>query len=376
MTFSVKPVAAGSMPALLMAALLCLAGCATQTRNEPLKAEAPVEPFKLAFAYVDSGEGAWTSAHENGRKAVQQAYGGKVAITVAQKVPESSDAEPVIRNLARQGNKLIFGTTFGYMEPMLKVANDSRDVKFEHATGYKTTGNMRVYDSRVYEASYMAGVVAGSMSKSGVLGVVGSIPIPDTVRNINSFTLGAQSSNPAIVVRVSWVNVWFDPIQEASAASALIRGGADILFQTTDSFAVMQTAEKMDKRAVGWLVDMKAFGHKAHLASAVVNWGPYYVKAVGQAMNGTWTGKGGYWNGTKEGAVDLVSIAADVPADTQKRVDQVKAGLKDGSFSIWKGPITDNTGKTLLARDVVASDPFIGGLMVYVKGVEGRLPGR
>jgi basic membrane protein A and related proteins len=378
---TVKSIAERWVLALCAAVLLGLVGCASKV--EPLKemasidpATAVIDPFKVAFVYVDAGEGAWTSAHENGRKALQQAYGDKVAITVAKRVPESSDAEPFIRNLVRQGNQVIFGTTFGYMEPMLKVSGDNKDVKFEHATGYKTAVNMRVYDSRIYEASYMAGVVAGRMSKSGVLGVVGSIPIPDTIRNINSFTLGAQSTNPAVVVRVSWVNVWFDPAMEAAAASALIRGGADVLFQTTDSFAVAQTAEKMGKRSVGWLVDMKAYGPNAHLASAVVNWGPYYVKAVGQAMDGSWKGKGGWWNGTKEGAVDLVSIAADVPEDTKKRLDEIKAGLKDGSFSIWKGPITDNTGRELLARGVVANDPFIGRLLVYVKGVEGKVPGQ
>jgi basic membrane protein A len=339
-------------------------------------APAKVEPLKIAFAYVGPvGDGGWTFAHDNGRKAVEKAYGDKVVTSFVEKVPESADAERVIRDMAAQGNKLIFGTTFGYMEPMLKVAGDTKDVKFEHATGYKQAANMRTYDSRTYEGAYMAGVIAGKMSKTGTLGVVGSVPIPEVVRNINSFTLGAQSVNPKVKTKVVWVNEWFNPPKETEAATALINGGADVLFQNTDSSAVLQTAEKMGKRAFGWDSDMTAYGPKAHLASAIINWGPYYVKSVGEALEGKWTGNTASWWGVKEGAIDIVSIAADVPDDTKKRIDEVKAGLKDGSFSIWKGPITDNTGKELLAKDVVADDKFLGGLKTYVKGVEGKVPG-
>jgi len=174
---------------------------------------------------------------------------------------------------------------------------------------------------------------------------------------------------------VVWVNEWFNPPKETEAATALINGGADVLFQNTDSSAVLQTAEKMGKRAFGWDSDMTAYGPKAHLASAVINWGPYYVKSVGEMLDGTWKGGTRSWWGVKEGAIDLVSIAADVPDETKKRIDEVKAGLKDGSFAIWKGPIMDNTGKVLVAKDVVADDKFLGGLKTYVKGVEGKVPG-
>jgi basic membrane protein A and related proteins len=366
-------------------AAAALAGCGKKEEPAPAPAPAPVaaapapakvEPLKVAWAYVGPvGDGGWTYAHDNGRKAVEKAYGDKVVTSFVEKVPESADAERVIRDMAGQGNKLIFGTTFGYMEPMLKIAGDTKDVKFEHATGYKTADNMRTYDSRTYEGAYMAGVVAGKMSKTGTLGVVGSVPIPEVVRNINSFTLGAQSVNPKIKTKVVWVNEWFNPPKETEAATALINGGADVLFQNTDSSAVLQTAEKMGKRAFGWDSDMTAYGPKAHLASAVINWGPYYVKSVGEALEGKWTGGTGTWWGVKEGAIDLVSIAADVPDETKKKIDEVKAGLKDGSFSIWKGPIMDNTGKELVAKDVVADDKFLGGLKTYVKGVEGKVPG-
>ena len=371
------------LAALSAVAAAALMGCGKKEESMPASAPAPTagaparpEPLRVAFAYLGPvGDGGWTYAHDNGRKAVQKEFGDRVITSFVEKVPESADAERVIRDMAEQGNKMIFGTTFGYMEPMLKVANDLKDVKFEHATGYKTAANLRTYDSRTYEGAYMAGVVAGKMSKSGTLGVVGSVPIPEVVRNINSFTLGAQSVNPAIKTKVVWVNEWFNPPKETEAATALINGGADVLFQNTDSSAVLQTAEKMGKRAFGWDSDMTAYAPKAHLASAVINWGPYYVKTVGDALEGKWTGGTRSWWGVKEGAIDLVSIAADVPDDTKKRIDDVKAGLKDGSFVIWKGPIMDNTGKELLPKDVVADDKFLGGLKTYVKGVEGKVPG-
>jgi len=364
--------------AISAVAAAALVGCGKKEdppAAAPVAAPAKAEPLKIAFAYVGPvGDGGWTFAHDNGRKAVEAAYGDKVVTSFVEKVPESADAERVLRDMAGQGNKLIFGTTFGYMEPMLKAAADFKDVKFEHATGYKTADNMRTYDSRTYEGAYMAGVIAGKMSKTGTLGVVGSVPIPEVVRNINSFTLGAQSVNPKVKTKVVWVNEWFNPPKETEAATALINGGADVLFQNTDSSAVLQTAEKMGKRAFGWDSDMTAYGPKAHLGSAVINWGPYYVKAVGEALEGKWA-TGQAWWGVKEGAIDMVSIAADVPDATKKRVAEVKAGLKDGSFAIWKGPIMDNTGKVLIAKDVVADDKFLGGLKSYVKGVEGKVPG-
>ncbi|MBQ0936180.1 BMP family ABC transporter substrate-binding protein [Ideonella paludis] len=349
---------------------------AAPAASAPASAAAKAEPLKIAFAYVGPvGDGGWTFAHDNGRKAIEKEFGDKVVTTFVEKVPEAADAERVFRDLVGQGNKLIFGTTFGYMEPMLKVAPDAKDVKFEHATGYKTAENMRTYDSRTYEGAYMAGVIAGAMTKSNTLGVVGSIPIPEVIRNINSFTLGAQSVNPKIKTKVVWVNEWFNPPKETEAATALINGGADVLMQNTDSPAVLKTAQEKGKRAFGWDSDMTAYGPKAHLGSAVINWGPYYVKATRDALEGTWKGGESVWWGVKEGAIDMVGIAEDVPADVKDKVEKIKAGLKDGSFSIWKGPIVDNTGKEQIAKDAVADDKFLGGVKFYVKGVEGKVPG-
>lgn len=371
------------LAALTAVAAAALVGCGKK-EEAPAPAAAPAasapapakpEPLKIAFAYVGPvGDGGWTFAHDNARKAVEKEFGDKVVTSFVENVPESADAERVIRDMATQGNKLIFGTTFGYMETMLKVAPDFKDVKFEHATGYKTADNMRTYDSRTYEGAYMAGVIAGKMTKTGTLGVVASVPIPEVIRNINSFTMGAQSSNPKIKTKVVWVNEWFNPPKETEAATSLINGGADVLFQNTDSPAVLKTAQDKGKRAFGWDSDMTAYGPKAHLASAVINWTPYYIKATKDALEGTWT-TGGVWWGVKEGAIDLVSVAEDVPADTKAKVEEVKAGLKDGTFAIWKGPLVDNTGKTLLKKDEVADDKFLSGVNFYVKGVEGKVPG-
>jgi basic membrane protein A len=338
-------------------------------------APAPAAPLNIAFAYVGPvGDGGWTFAHDNARKALEKEFGDKIKTSFVESVPEGADAERVFRDMVGQGNKLIFGTTFGYMEPMLKVAADSKDVKFEHATGYKTAENMRTYDSRTYEGAYMAGVIAGAMTKSNTLGVVGSVPIPEVLRNINSFTLGAQSVNPKITTKVVWVNEWFSPPKETEAATALINGGADVLFQNTDSPAVLKTAQEKGKRAFGWDSDMTAYGPKAHLASATINWTPYYIKATQEALDGKWT-TGQAWWGVKEGAIDLVSIADDVPAEAKAKVEEVKKGLKDGSFVIWKGPILGQDGKELVAKDAVADDKFLSGVNFYVKGVEGKVPG-
>ena len=368
--------------ALTAVAAAALVGCGKK-EEPPKPAAAPAaapaapkpEPLKVAFAYVGPvGDGGWTFAHDNGRKALEKEFGDKIVTTFVEKVPEAADAERVFRDLVGQGNKLIFGTTFGYMEPMLKVAAEAKDVKFEHSTGYKTAENMRIYDARTYEGAYMAGVIAGAMTKTNTLGVVGSIPIPEVIRNINSFTLGAQSVNPKIKTKVVWVNEWFNPPKETEAATALINGGADVLMQNTDSSAVLQTAEKMGKRAFGWDSDMTAYGPKAHLGSAVINWGPYYVKATRDALEGKWQGGGHTWWGVKEGAIDIVSINEKVPAELKEKVEKVKAGLKDGSFSIWKGPLVGTDGKELLKKDEIADDKFLSGINFYIKGVDGKVP--
>lgn len=370
-----------SMLALVAASALAATLAACGKKEEPAPAPAAAasapkaEPFKAAWVYVGPvGDAGWTFAHDLGRKAVEAEFGDKVQTTFVEKVPEGADAERVIRDLAQQGNKIIFATSFGYMEPMLKVAKDFPDVKFEHATGYKTADNMNVYDARFYQDTYLAGVIAGKMTKTNTLGFVGSFPIPEVLRNINAFTLGAQSVNPKIKTKVVWVNTWFDPPKESEAAQTLINGGADVLLQNTDSTAVLQTADKAGKFAFGWDSDMSAFAEKAHLGSAIADWSNYYKKSVKSVMDGSWKGNTVTRWGVAEGQNDLIKIPDVVPAEVKAKVDEIKASMKAGTFEVFTGPILDNTGKERLAKGTAADDDFRGKIDFYVKGVEGKVP--
>ena len=368
-----------------LAALAAIAGAAVLSgcgKKEEAPAPAPTaaapapkpEPLKVGFIYVGPvGDAGWTFAHDNGRKYIEQKFGDKIKTTFVEKVAEGPDAERVIRDLVAQGNKVIFATSFGYGDAIEKVAKDFPDVYFEHATGYKTAPNLGVYEGKFYEDAYLAGIVAGKMTKTNTIGFVGSFPIPEVLRNINAYTLGAQSVNPKIKTKVVWVSSWFDPPKETEAAQSLINGGADVLLQNTDSSAVLQTAEKAGKYAFGWDSDMSAYSAKAHLGSAVLNWGVYYEKVINDVLNKTWKSETIKW-GTKEGMNDFVKIADVVPADVKKLVDDAKAGLKDGTVEVFKGPLKDNTGKEVLAKDVVGDDAWRGGINFYVKGVEGKVP--
>jgi len=357
-----------------------LVACGKKAEPPPAPAPAPVAapakpaPLKAAFVYVGPvGDAGYTYAHDLGRKEALAKLGDKVTTTFVEKVAEGPDAERVIRDLATQGNKVIFATSFGFGDSMFKVAKDFPDVYFEHATGFKTADNMRVYEPRIHEVAYLAGVVAGKMTKSNTLGFVASFPIPEVLRNIDAFTLGAQSVNPKVKTKVVWVNTWFDPPKETEAAQTLINGGADVLLQNTDSTAVLQAAERAGKYAFGWDSDMSAFAPKAHLGSCVLLWGVYYEKALRDVLEKTWKTGDTKW-GHREGMTDFVKIADFVPAEAKAKVDEVKAGLKAGTFDIFKGPITDSTGKVRLEKGVAADDKWLGAVDFYVKGVEGKLP--
>jgi len=379
-----------TLAALAAGAALTLWGCGKSNDNAggstaaPAASSAPAaaapapanEPLKIAFVYVGPvGDAGWTHAHDDGRKEVEAKFGDKVKTSFVESVPESAaDAERVFRDLATQGNKVIFGTSFGFMESMLKVAKEFPDVKFEHATGFKTADNLGQYDVRTYEGAYLAGVVAGKMSKSGKLGVVGSVPIPEVIRNIDSFTLGARSVNPKATTRVVWVNKWFDPGKEREAATTLIGQGVDVLMQNTDSAAVVQTAQEKGVYAIGWDSDMTKFGEKAHLAASINKWGVYYTKVIGDVLENKWKPETVWW-GLKEGAIDLGAYNAVVPEDVKTLVETRKKGIIDGSAPIWKGPLKDNTGKEVLPVDKVADDGFLHGIKFYVEGVEGKIPG-
>ena len=368
------------MQSLTLAVVLAsgLAGCA---KSEPPKAAAPApapvakaEPLKVGFIYVGPvADAGWTFAHDLGRKAVEAKFGDRVKTTFIESVKEGPDAERVIRDLVAQGNKLIFATSFGFGDSMEKVAKDHPEVFFEHATGYKTAPNLRNYEGRFYEDAYLAGVMAGMVTKSNVIGFVGSFPIPEVLRNINAYTLGARSVNPKVKTKVVWISTWVDPPKEAEAAQSLINQGADVLLQNTDSTAVLQTAEKNGKYAFGWDSDMSAFAPKAHLASCALNWGPYYVKAVNDVLEKTWKVENTKW-GIKEGLTEFVKVNDSVPAAAKAKVEEAKAYLVANPGAVFRGPIKDNAGKEVLAAGVVGDDKFKGEMNFYVQGVEGKLP--
>lgn len=368
---------------LIAASVVLFAACSKKeevvvTTAAPAAPAAPAAakaaPLKVAFVFIGPvGDAGWTFAHDNGRKAAQEFFGDKVVTTFVDNVPEGADSERVFRDLATQGNKLIFGTSFGYMEPMLKVAKEFPDVKFEHATGYKTAPNMGVYEAKTFEGAYLAGVLAGKMTKTNKLGMVGSFPIPEVLRNIDAFTIGAQSVNPKISTRVVWISTWFDPAKERDAAMTMIGQGVDVLIQNTDSPATLKAAEEKGVYAFGWDSDMSAFGPKAHLASSVIKWAPYYEKSIQSVLDGTWK-PDNFWWGAKEKTMDLVSVNAVVPDDVKKLIEDKKAALAAGTLSVFAGPLIDQSGKEIVAAGKDADIGMMKGMNFYVKGVEGSIP--
>ncbi len=332
------------------------------------------EPLRAGFVYIGpTGDHGWTYAHDQGRKILEEQSAGKVKTTFVENVPETADAERVFRDLAQKGHKVIFGTSFGYMNQMVKVAKAFPNTIFMHATGYKTASNLGIYDVRTYEGSYMLGVVAGKMTKNGKLGIVASIPIPEVIRNINAFTLGARSVNANATTRVIWVNAWFDPGKEREAALALIAQGSDVLMQNTDSPAVVQTALEKGIMAFGWDSDMSKFGGKAQLAASILNWDVIYKKVVADVQAGTWKTPQIWW-GVKEGAVNIDYFGPLVPADVKKLAEERRDGLKSGTLHPFTGPLKDQSGKEFLAAGKVYTDADLKKMNFYVQGVEGSLP--
>jgi len=295
-----------------------------------------------------------------------------VQTTYVQNVSEFGDGQ-VFRSLAANGHRLIFATTFGYLKQVEQVAKELPDVKFEHAEGYKLAANVRTYAVRTYESAYLAGMLAGGMTRSNRIGVVASIPIPEVIAAINAYTLGARTVNAKATTKVEWVKSWFAPPLEAAAAERLFKRGVDITFQTTDSSAVLATAQKHGKRGIAWDSDMQSFAPKAQLGAATVNWTPYYLKAVGEALDGTWH-TGSTWWGVDHDAVDLSHLSADVPASLVARIDVAKQAIKEGKLAIWHGPLSDNMNRVMIQADEIATDAHVTGMNYLVRGVEGRLP--
>lgn len=327
-------------------------------------------PLKIGFVYLGPiGDGGWTFQHNEGRKALEAKFGDKVKVSVVENVAEGPDAERVIRQLASAGNELIFTTSFGYMEPTLKVAKDFPKVKFEHATGFKTAPNMSVYNARFYEGRAVIGTIAGLMSKAGVAGYIGSFPIPEVVMGINAFTLAAQKINPAFKTKVIWANTWFDPGKEADAAKSLMDGGADIVTQHTDSPAALQAAEARGIFAFGQASDMKAFAPKSQLTSIVDNWGDYYIERAQALMDGKWA-TGSIWYGMKEGMVKIAPYGPGISAAARTAADKVKADIISGALHPFTGPIKDNKGAAKVAAGEKIGDGDLNKMNWYVEGVQ------
>ena len=277
---------------------------------------AQAEDVKVGFVYVGPiGDHGWSYRHDIGRQAIEAELGDAATTSYVESVPEGADAERVIRQMAQTGHDLIFTTSFGYMNPTEKVAKQFPDVKFEHATGYKRADNLSTYAARFYEGRYVAGVIAGKMTKSNVVGYVGSFPIPEVVRGINSFMMGAWSVNPDVEVKVVWANTWYDPGKEGDAAKALIDQGADIMVQHTDSPAPLQVAENRGVLGFGQASDMIKFAPKAQLTAIVDNWDSYYVARAKAVADGTWESQD-TWGGIDSGMVEMAPYT-NMPDDVK-----------------------------------------------------------
>ena len=356
------------------ASLLAISALAAATLAWVPVGEAADAPFKVGFVYVTPiGDAGWTFQHDSARKEMKKALGDKVDTKYVESVPEGADAERVIRELANDGYQLIFTTSFGYMNPTLKVAKLYPKTYFEHATGYKRDKNVGTYNARFYEGRYLAGMVAGNMTKSGVAGYVAAFPIPEVVMGINAFTRGMRSVNHSAQVKVIWVNSWYDPGREREAADTLVSQGADVLTHHTDSTAVVQAAEAKKIYAVGYHSDMSKYGPTAHLTAVTHQWGAYYTKTVQDAMNGKWK-PDDLWGGIKEGMIKMAPFNAVVPKNVQDKVSQTTEEIRTGKFHPFTGPVVDNEGKERLAAGKVMSDDVLSKMDYYVEGVQGKLP--
>jgi simple sugar transport system substrate-binding protein len=333
------------------------------------------EPVKVAFIYVDPvGDTGWSFRHDVARREVERVLGSEVKTTYVESVPATADAERVIRQLAVAGNQLIFTTSFGYMEPTLRVAKQFPEVKFAHATGYKTASNVVTYQARFYEGAYLLGLLAGKTTQSNTLGYVGSFPIPEVIRNIDAFTLGARSVNPKALVKVIWVDTWYDPGKERQAAEALIAQGADVLAQNTDSPAIVQVAERRGVHAFGWDSDMSKYGPHSQLTASTENWADYYIEEVRKVMAGTWTGGRQTAYGIKEGMVALTPLNKSIPPDVARLFEERKRNIVDGTLKPFAGPLKDSTGVTRVGADSALSDAQLMSINWYVDGVDASIP--
>ncbi len=351
--------------------VLALAAAMTMTMGTGVAYSA--DKLKVGFIYVGPvGDFGWSYQHDQGRIDMERALGDKVETTYLESVPEGSDAERAIERLARTGHKLIFTTSFGYMDPTVKIAKKFPGVKFEHATGYKRVDNVSTYSSRFYEGRYVIGQIAAKMSKTATAGYIASFPIPEVVRGINAFLLGAQSINPDFKLKVVWVNTWFDPGKESDAAKTLIDQGVDIVTQHTDSTAPMQVAAERGAMAFGQASDMIKFGPKTQMTAIIDNWADYYIARTSAVLDGSWKSTD-TWGGMDAEMVHMAPLT-NLPDDVVAMANDTMAKIKSGELKPFTGPITKQDGSHWLKEGESADDGTLAGLNFYVKGVDDKLP--
>ena len=330
---------------------------------------------KVGFVYVGPvGDGGWTYEHNKGRLAVEAEFGDKVETVFVESVPEGADAERVMTQMALQGADLIFTTSFGYMDPTINVAKKFPDVKFEHATGYKTAENVSVYSARFYEGRAIQGHIAGNITESNIIGYIGSFPIPEVIRGINSAFIHARKVNPDVEFKIVWAYTWFDPAKEADAAKVLIEQGADVILQHTDSTAPLAAAAAAGNVVgFGQASDMAEFKDGPRVSSIIDDWAPYYIARTKAVMDGTWETMS-TWDGIGAGMVGIGEITDKVPANVKAEALAMKAALADGSYHAFTGPINKQDGSAWLAEGETADDGTLAGMNFYVEGIEGEIP--
>jgi simple sugar transport system substrate-binding protein len=360
---------------LIRAGARALFALATLAAAPPAGSSEP--PLVVGFVYVTPiGEAGWTYQHELGRRAMERALGARVKTIAVESVAEGADAERVMRDLVAQGAGLVFATSFGYLEPALRVAADFPRVRFEHAGGYKTAPNLATYDARYYEARWLAGWLAGKTSKSGVAGYVAGFPVPEVVQGINAFALGMRAANPKATVHVVWLDTWFDPAKERAAAQTLIDQGADVLTHHSASTAVAQAAQASFRsrgvRVVAYPSDMRAFAPDAQLVAIVHRWGGFYSRVAESVLNGTWKPEP-VWGGIASGMVDVDAVAADLPRDTVAGLEARRAEIVAGKRVPFAAPLRDNHGVVRLAQGALG-DAQIKTMDWLVEGVVGSVP--
>ncbi len=361
----------------VLALTACNQGGTAQNPPSPTAVQSGGEKLKVAFVYVGPiGDAGWTWAHDQGRQALEKNL-PYVETAYQENVPENAaDAERVIRDFAQKGYKVIFTTSFGYMDPTINVAKDFPNTVFIHISGYKTAPNVGTGFGKIEEPRYVSGLIAGKMTKTNLLGYVAAFPIPEVIRGINAFTLGVRAANPNARVKVVWTNTWYDPQKERQAAEALLDGGADVIAQHQDTPGPAQAAEARGKYAVGYDADMSKFAPKAVLTSPIWNWGVYYTDVVKRVKEGTWKSEQ-YWGGWKDGVVDLAPIGPMVPDDVKKMAEDEIAKFKSGEktiFTIFTGPLKDQTGAEKVPAGKSMTDQEILNMNWFVEGVEGTIP--